>query len=230
MYISCASTRSAKGQTIISDHNRPAIASPRKRGRRRIDQGPALDRGRLVDVLLTIAAGDGLAALNMRRVAAELGVSPRLIYHHVRDKQEMIDALLDAILSRHLPDLTGLGWEQRLRKAAEISWSVFARYRGSAAEMLARTANPVLLPHAAAARRLIMAALAEAGLTPERIEAVYMQLSILILGGLVLCESVPAARARIEKSVELGLQSLFDSVRRLSDPATSRDRPPQGHG
>jgi len=201
---------------IISDHNRPSDPAPRKRGRRRSDEGPALDRGRLVEGLLRIVERDGLAAINMRRVAAELGVSPRLLYHHVRDKEELIDVLLDEILSRHLHDLSHLGWEQRLRRTCEISWSAFGRYPGTAAAMLARTANPVLSPHQSAARNRFLSALAEGGLTAEQAESMHLRLLTLILGGLVLCESVPAARARIEKSVELGLQSLFEEVRRWS--------------
>src|SRR3546814_1631608 len=43
------------------------------------------------------ARTEGVEALNMRRVARELGVSARLLYHHVRNKDEMVELLADEI-------------------------------------------------------------------------------------------------------------------------------------
>jgi AcrR family transcriptional regulator len=91
---------------------------PRKRGRRRLDEGPALDRDRLIATLLTIVEREGLAAINMRRVARDLDVSPRLIYHHIRDKETMLVTLFDQILARHMPKLDGLDWQETLRAVA----------------------------------------------------------------------------------------------------------------
>jgi AcrR family transcriptional regulator len=66
-------------------------------------------------VLLKIAREEGLAAMNMRRVAAELNVSSRLLYHYMRDKDEMIDIMSDAITAQNMPDLSSPDWETRLR-------------------------------------------------------------------------------------------------------------------
>jgi AcrR family transcriptional regulator len=40
---------------------------------------------------------DGIEALSMRRVATELGSSPMAIYRHVRDKDELLVLVLDAL-------------------------------------------------------------------------------------------------------------------------------------
>lgn len=198
-------------------------SSPRKRGRRRLDEGPALDRDRLIATLLTIAEREGLAAINMRRVARDLDVSPRLIYHHIRDKETMLVTLFDEILARHMPKLDGLDWQGTLRAVAATARQAYSRYPGVAAAILARSANAVIQPHATLIREAVMKALAQAGLDRDQIEVTYIQFSVLVLGSLVLSENLTqsdqelaVARWRIEQSIELGLDLLLSGISRLS--------------
>lgn len=195
---------------------------PRKRGRRRLDEGPALDRDRLIATLLTIVEREGLAAINMRRVARDLDVSPRLIYHHIRDKETMLLTLFDEILARHMPKLGGLGWEETLREVAATARRAYSRYPGVAAAILARSANAELTAHGTIVRNAVMTALAEAGLDRDQIEVTYIQFSVLVLGSLVLSENLTqsdkelaVARWRIEQSIEIGLDLLLSGIRRL---------------
>lgn len=199
--------------------------SPRKRGRRRLDEGPALDRDRLIATLLTIVEREGLDAINMRRVARDLDVSPRLIYHHIRDKETMLVILFDEILARHMPVLEGLGWQETLREVAATARRAYSRYPGVAAEILARSANAVVQPHATLIREAVMRALAEAGLDKDQIEVTYIQFSVLVLGSLVLSENLTqsdkelaVARWRIEQSIELGLDLLLSGICRQGEP------------
>jgi len=196
---------------------------PRKRGRRRLEEGPALDRDRLITALLTIVEREGLAAINMRRLARDLDVSPRLIYHHVRDKETMLVTLFDEILARHMPTLDGLAWDDTLREVAATARRAYSRYPGVAAAILARSANATVQPHAAMIRAAVLRALAAAGLDRDQIEAAYVQFSVLVLGSLVLSENLTqstralaVARWRIEQSVELGLDLLLTGIRRLA--------------
>ncbi len=64
---------------------------------------------------VTLLDTHGLAALTMRRLGAELDVQPSAIYHHFANKQTLLAAVADDILSRRCPP-TGSGWEQRLRQ------------------------------------------------------------------------------------------------------------------
>jgi len=65
---------------------------PRRRGR-----PPRLSREAVVAAAGTIVAGEGIDALTMRRGADQLGSSPMWIYRHVRDKDELLVALLDRL-------------------------------------------------------------------------------------------------------------------------------------
>ena len=176
----------------------------------------------MIATLLTIVEREGLAAINMRRVARDLDVSPRLIYHHIRDKETMLVTLFDEILARHMPVLDGLDWQGVLRAVASTARQAYSRYPGVAAAILARSANAVVQPHATLLRDAVMKALAEAGLDRDQVEVTYIQFSVLVLGSLVLSENLSqsnqelaVARWRIELSIELGLDLLLSGIRRL---------------
>jgi AcrR family transcriptional regulator len=181
----------------------------------------------MVTALLTIAEHEGLAAINMRRVASDLGVSPRLIYHHVRDKEEMLVTLFDEILARNMPALEGLGWEDILRAVTATARRAYSRYPGVAAAILARAVNAQVQPHAAIIRDAVMGALESSGLGPHQVDAVYVQFSVITLGNLVLLENLDRSdkelaitREHIEESIETGLGLLISVIRRLATAGT----------
>ncbi|MGO1560838.1 Transcriptional regulator, TetR family [Actinomycetales bacterium JB111] len=64
-----------------------------------------LTREAILAEALTLADAEGLAALTIRSLAARLGVGPMSLYHHVATKDELLDALTDAVHAElHLPD------------------------------------------------------------------------------------------------------------------------------
>ncbi len=60
--------------------------------------------------------GQGLAALTMRRLGAELDVQPSAIYHHFASKQALLAAVADEILARGSRPRTAVEWPDRLRE------------------------------------------------------------------------------------------------------------------
>lgn len=65
------------------------MARPRK---------PLLSRERIVTTALALVDGEGLQALSTRRLAAELGVSGPSLYNHFTTKDEILDAVADAVV------------------------------------------------------------------------------------------------------------------------------------
>jgi TetR/AcrR family transcriptional regulator, transcriptional repressor of bet genes len=59
-------------------------------------------RAQIVDAALTVAARDRLDHLTVRRVAAEAGLSPGLVFHHLTDKETLLLAVLDRLIERTL--------------------------------------------------------------------------------------------------------------------------------
>lgn len=75
----------------------------------------------------------GLADLSMRRLAGELGVRPSALYHHVANKQELLAAVADEILSRSLRPLDpSLGWTDAVRAEAHGLRDAMLAYRDGA--------------------------------------------------------------------------------------------------
>jgi AcrR family transcriptional regulator len=60
----------------------------------------ALTRDRVVQAALTLADADGLESLSMRRLGSTLGVEAMSLYHHVPNKDALLDAMVDAIVGQ----------------------------------------------------------------------------------------------------------------------------------
>jgi AcrR family transcriptional regulator len=91
---------------------------PRRPDDARAPRGTArLSREAIVEAGIALADRDGLDGLSMRRLARELGVNPMSIYHHLRDKDALLDAMLDAVVARIEPDHAPAvsGWTDELR-------------------------------------------------------------------------------------------------------------------
>jgi AcrR family transcriptional regulator len=58
-----------------------------------------LARERIVEAAMTIIDTEGLDALSMRRLGAELGVNPMAAYYHVANKAALYDLVLDAVMA-----------------------------------------------------------------------------------------------------------------------------------
>lgn len=61
--------------------------------------GAALSREKIVARAIAIADAEGLAAVSMRRIAAELGSGTMSLYRHVPTKEDLLDLMLDAAMA-----------------------------------------------------------------------------------------------------------------------------------
>jgi len=83
---------------------------------------PGLSRAAVVARALEVGTAEGLGAVSLRRLAQELGVTPMALYRHVRDKQDLINAMTEAVLEGidatvgFRPDMT---WTERVRLAID---------------------------------------------------------------------------------------------------------------
>ena len=69
---------------------------------------------------MTIGETEGLDAVSLRRLASEFRVTPMALYRHVRDKQDLINAMAESVMEGL--DLTvgfraSMSWTDRLRRA-----------------------------------------------------------------------------------------------------------------
>jgi AcrR family transcriptional regulator len=59
----------------------------------------SISRDEIVAAATTLVQSSGLAALSMRRVAEQLGASTMSVYNHLRDRDELLLAMLDRALA-----------------------------------------------------------------------------------------------------------------------------------
>ncbi|AJT69402.3 hypothetical protein T261_7805 [Streptomyces lydicus] len=75
---------------------------------------------------IEIADAEGLEALSMQRVAETLRVTTMALYRYVPGKPDLVDLMVDTVLSDP-PDLTRVlgGWRPRLEAWARACWDVY---------------------------------------------------------------------------------------------------------
>jgi AcrR family transcriptional regulator len=108
----------------------------------------ALSRSSVIAAAIALADRQGLETLSMRSLAAELGVVPMALYKHVRDKDDLVGGMIDAVVEAYPAPGPAEGWRSRIR----------ARVLGARAALLAhpwvrgaiesrRTRTPAVLAH-----------------------------------------------------------------------------------
>ncbi|HEX7095878.1 MAG TPA: TetR/AcrR family transcriptional regulator [Acidimicrobiales bacterium] len=72
---------------------------------------------RIIDAARRMIEADGVEALSMRKLAAELGVAPTAIYWHVGGRDDLLRAVLDQLI-REAPPIRARGSTSRARVAS----------------------------------------------------------------------------------------------------------------
>jgi AcrR family transcriptional regulator len=60
---------------------------------------PRLTRERVLECALGVADAGGIGSLTIRSLAAELGVKPMSVYHHVANKEAILDGIVDLVFA-----------------------------------------------------------------------------------------------------------------------------------
>lgn len=74
-----------------------------------VRDGPVLSRERIVTRAIAIADADGLAAVSMRKIAADLGCGTMSLYRHVPTKKDLLDLMLDTAMGNAMSDAIAAG-------------------------------------------------------------------------------------------------------------------------
>jgi DNA-binding transcriptional regulator YhcF (GntR family) len=160
------------------------------------DQG--LSRDHLLRTAIEIADAEGLGAVSMRRLAAQLGVGPMSLYRHVANKDELLVEMADRVFGEvDLPRTGPEGWRARLELTARRQWKLCRTHL-----WLPRTVSftrPLLAPNMMAQTEWTLRALDGFGLDPT----VRMR-EALALHGLVLTAALSLAD-EVEAEQESGV-------------------------
>lgn len=107
-----------------------------------------LSRERVLGAAVAIADAGGLAALTIRSLADELGVKPMSLYHHVANKEAVVDGIVDVVFGEiELPPAEA-GWRDAVRRRAYSARAVLRRHPWATPLMESRAhPGPATLRH-----------------------------------------------------------------------------------
>lgn len=99
------------------------LRKPRTRGPR-----PAFDLAQVADAAVKVADTEGLEAVSMHRVAAELGLTKMALYRYVNGKSELSAIMIEAAVGTP-PDLSGVtSWRTKLEEYARQLSAAWRRH------------------------------------------------------------------------------------------------------
>jgi AcrR family transcriptional regulator len=171
------------------------------------DRRPQLTRERVVAEALTVIAEQGIQALTMRSLAARLGVVPGALYHHVRNKQQLQDLLLDNVLAEvnvHLDP--SLAWTEQLKVVAHRLRAVLEAHPGVAG--ILKTRDP-LGPHSLALAEALLGPLQAAGFADREAGLAFFLLVDYTIGFAVSSPSTSVNEQRVRDPATRGQLHQF---------------------
>ncbi len=145
-----------------------------------------LSRDRILQAAIRVADGGGVEAITMRRVAQELGVEAMSLYHHVPNKDAILDGVIDQVFAAiELPPPEYDDWRDAIRARAHSARAVLSQHSWALGLMDSRrNPGPATLRHHDA----VLGMLRDAGFTlPMSAHAISVIDSYI--GGFVLQEA-----------------------------------------
>ena len=140
-----------------------------------------LTKDRIVEAALHVMDAEGLDAVTMRRIGRELGVEAMSLYNHVEDKDEILDAVTERVMTEYeYPEWTG-DWVQDGR-AMSHEWRRLLSLHPSVCQLLAERHKPLEGLAAFGAMDAALGLLRSAGLSDRDAAQAFNALGSYILG------------------------------------------------
>lgn len=107
-----------------------------------------VSRERALQVAKALADAGGLEALTMRRLAEELGIEAMSLYHHVPNKDAILDGMVDLVFGEIELPSAALDWRTAMRRRAGSVRAVLVRHPWAIRLLESRaTPGPATLAH-----------------------------------------------------------------------------------
>lgn len=138
-----------------------------------------LSRDRVLIKALKLADQSGIESLSMRKLAEALGVKAMSLYNHVKNKDDIIDGIIDIVASEiELPEV-GADWKASMRRRAKSAHEVLLRHPWATMEMVSRVnIGPAMLRYVDAT----IGCLREAGFSFEMADRIWNAIDSHIYG------------------------------------------------
>ena len=162
-----------------------------------------LSRDRILRAALAYADEQGIDALSMRRLGQELGFEAMSLYNHVRNKDDLLDGMVDLVLAETQPPSHELTWDESVRQSAVSVHAALARHPWAVQLLLGGRPRPGRLVY----MNSLLAELREAGFSPDTTYHAYH-----VLDGHIFGFSLWEASHRFTPEQVAELTKVFENV------------------
>lgn len=163
-----------------------AAKTPAKRGRRRRDDAPTPNRADLIKAVITIEKRDGPGSMSMRKLAAEVGVSARLLYTMVKNKEELYELAATSMLERWALPSEELPWKERFTTIVKKGLELAAEYPELARQGMLNSLDHGYTESASRIVNALRDCMLEAGLSIAEARQIQLLYNAVLLGALDL--------------------------------------------
>ena len=138
-----------------------------------------LSKERVLRAAVALAARDGIESLTMRKLGDELGAGAMSLYHHVPNKEQLLDGMVDIVFSEIELPPTDVDWKTAMRTRALSTLEVLARHPWAIGLMEGRTSHG---PANLSLHNAVLGCLRAAGFSLEATVHAYSVLDAYIYG------------------------------------------------
>jgi DNA-binding transcriptional regulator YhcF (GntR family) len=135
---------------------------------------PALSTAKVISTAIAMADAEGIEAISMRRIAAELGTPTMSLYRHVDSKDGLVLLMIDSVLGEDSFPPPSADWRADLEVSARLQWAAFQRHPWLAGVM--SISRPQLVPNGFRYTEWCLRALAPLDLSMEAM----MYISVIV--------------------------------------------------
>ena len=100
-----------------------------------------LSKERVLEAAVALAVRDGIESLTMRKLADELGAGAMSLYHHVPNKEQLLDGMVDIVFGEIEPPPADVDWKTAMRERAVSTREALARHPWAIGLMEGRTTH-----------------------------------------------------------------------------------------
>ncbi len=138
-----------------------------------------LSRERVLDAAVSLADEHGIESLTMRRLAQELGVEAMTLYYYVKNKDDILNAIVDIVVREFELPPPGAEWKAGIRTTAISAHGVLLRHPWAASLLLSSSGvSEARLRY----MESILRSLRQAGFSAEMTDHAYHVLDSHIMG------------------------------------------------
>jgi len=122
-------------------------------------QSKTLNRDSILNAAVALADERGIDALSMRKLAETLGIEAMSLYNHVKNKDDLLDGMVDMVVAEIELPATNIHWKLALRQRAISAQEMLLRHSWASMLIVSRiNIGPAMLRYSDASMGCLRAA------------------------------------------------------------------------